>query len=122
LQCAVTHSRIVPACRVVKQSKRSIGRVAGAGDVAKKRPSASGRILIGGVGEKRPSTNGRVEIAFCIAQKRIQTNRRVECAAVETQKGVLPFSSVASGIASVRWRTYGLRLLDERKADERKYD
>ena len=40
----------------------------------------------------------------------------------EAPEGDVPFCRVASGIASVRWRTDGLRVLDERKADERKYD
>ena len=40
----------------------------------------------------------------------------------ETQKGVLPFCGIASGIAPVRWRTDGLHISDEREADESKCD
>jgi hypothetical protein len=62
--------------------------------------------------------HGRVEGPGGATFERRKTDRRIVCAGGETQKGVLPFCRVASGIASVWRRIYRLRVLDERKADK----
>jgi hypothetical protein len=117
-----TIGRVVAPAGVAKKRKRSVGGAAETGGVAIKRVGAGSCIFACDIGKECSSADGCVKPAYCVALERKQTNRRIVCAAGETQKGVLPFCRVASGIASVRWRTDGLRVLGERKADERKCD
>ena len=79
-------------------------------------------LITSGVQRQRINADGRVEVPDGVTFERRETNRRIVYAAGETQKGVLAFCRVKSGIASVRWRTDRLRVLDERKADECKCD
>ena len=103
--------RVEWAGGVVKKSEPSTGRVVGTRGVAKKRSCASGRILVCSVGKERPRTSGRVELTRGVTRERKVTGCSIVCASSEAQKSLLPFCSVAPGIASVRRRTDRLPTL-----------
>ena len=65
-----------------------------------------------------PGADTSIEIAVDEAQNRIYPDCRIVCAGGEAPECEVPFCRVASGVAAVRWRTDGLRVLDERKAYE----
>jgi len=66
--------------------------------------------------------NSGVEAASGDAKQRKRTNCCVPYARGESLKGVVPRSSGEVGIAPRGWRVDRLRVFDERKADEGKYD
>ena len=111
-----TDGRVSRAGGVKKERCLTVDRVETASGVAQKRRGASGRILVSGVAKERSSANGRVEIAVGEGFERQVTDCRIVCAGREIKKGAVPFRCVASGIASIRWRTYGLGHLRKRKA------
>ena len=118
-----TIGRVVAPGSVAKEGVYSDGRILESCRVAIECVNTVGRIIDArGVQRQRITADGRVEVPAGVTFERRETNGRIVYAAAETQKGVLAFRRVGAGIASVRWRTYGLHVLDERKADERKYD
>ena len=107
----------------MKKGVYSVGRVLVSRRVAIKCITTVGRIIDASrVQRQRINADGRVEVPDGVTFERRETNRRIVYAAGETQKGVLAFCRVKFWVASVRWRTDGVHVLDERKADERKYD
>ena len=117
------HWRVYSACGVAKQGVYSVGRVLVSRRVAIECITTVARIIdTSCVQRQRINADCRVEVPDGVTFERRETNRRIVYAAGETQKGVLAFCRVKSGVASVRWRTDGLRVLDEHKADECKCD
>ena len=60
----ITDCGVLVALGVTKKCKRSIGRILLADGVARKRPSARGRILICRVGKERPGADTCAEVAI----------------------------------------------------------
>ena len=107
----------------MKQGVYSVGHVLVSRRVAIECITTVGRIIdTSRVQRQRINADGRVEVPDGVTFERQKTNRRIVYAAGETQKSVLAFSCVKSWVASVRWRADRMRVLDERKADKRKYD
>src|SRR5439155_21528582 len=80
------------------------------------------RFGVCGVEKERRRAGSGVEAAACVAKERKPTNCRVRRPRREAKEGLLPLCRVEPWVASVRWRTYRLRVLHKRKADECKYD
>jgi hypothetical protein len=118
------YGRVEEATCIANERERSIGRIELAGGVAEKRPGASGRVLIlgiigaSGIGTENSSAKRGIEAADGVTPERKVTNGGIVTANGETQKCVLPFCRVASGIASIRRRTNCLRSVRECKTDK----
>ncbi len=97
-------------------------RVLGADAVAKKRPSASGRILVCGVGKEGSSADTCVELTVGETQERKHAKGSIVSAGRETKKCVLPFCCVASGITAIRRRIDRISFWRRDKEGERQYD
>src|SRR5436190_14598028 len=67
------------------------------------------------------SANGCIEVAGGVAPQREHTNCSIVCAAREAKKSRGSFRRVASRIASIRRRIYGLSVPDKCNADEREH-
>ena len=74
------------------------------------------------VSNERSRPNGGVVVAEIVALEREETNGCVESAGGETEKGILPFCTVASGITTIRWRNDCLRFWRKRDADNGQCD
>ena len=88
--------------------------------VAKNRRPTNGCISVGCVVEERGGADGRVLLALDVAFKRKPTNSCIvnACIDVETQKSILAFCSVASGITAIRCRDNRLRPLVEMQENQ----
>ena len=72
----------------------------------------------GGVTVKRPYTGRRIDFASGVAEERLITVGRVPDTAAKILEGLISFSRVEAGIASVRRRANRWRHLAKPKADQ----
>ena len=106
----------------MKHRASSGGGVVPAGAVIYERKASGGRVVEAvGVALERVHSGGRVGAATGVAIQRLIAEGRVAYAARQTEESISALSGVVP-IPSVRWWIDRLRVLDERKADEPKYD